>query len=51
MAEQSLKPTRRTALSALAATGVLAVSGRAWVARAQGAKKTFVLVHGTWHGG
>ena len=51
MAGQSLQTTRRIALGALAAAGALAASGGAPIARAQLAKKTFVLVHGTWHGG
>ena len=47
--KSSLKTTRRAALGAVAAAGALA----AGVARleAQTASKTFVLVHGTWHGG
>jgi len=49
MAESSLKTTRRAALGALAAASVLATGGAA--AQAQAARKTFVLVHGTWHGG
>jgi pimeloyl-ACP methyl ester carboxylesterase len=43
-----LKTTRRTALGAMAAMGAVAASG---AAQAQSAQKTFVLVHGTWHGG
>lgn len=49
MASSALKTTRRAALGALAAAGALAV-GRAPL-EAQTASKTFVLVHGTWHGG
>ncbi len=49
MAASSLRATRRAALGAFAAAGALAAGG----ARldAQTAPKTFVLVHGTWHGG
>jgi pimeloyl-ACP methyl ester carboxylesterase len=43
--------TRRTALGALAAFGAVAASGAGETAQAQAAQKTFVLVHGTWHGG
>jgi len=49
MAASSLKTTRRAALGALAAAGAMATGGVA--AQAQTAPKTFVLVHGTWHGG
>ena len=45
----SLQTTRRAALSAIAAASTLL--GGAGAARAQSAQKTFVLVHGTWHGG
>jgi pimeloyl-ACP methyl ester carboxylesterase len=41
--------TRRTALSA-AAVGAAALGGRQAMAQAQ-PRKTFVLVHGAWHGG
>jgi pimeloyl-ACP methyl ester carboxylesterase len=44
-------PTRRTMLAAGAALGAAAVAGGATDARAQTAQKTFVLVHGAWHGG
>jgi pimeloyl-ACP methyl ester carboxylesterase len=44
-----LETTRRAALAALAATGALAAGGTR--SEAQAAPKTFVLVHGTWHGG
>jgi pimeloyl-ACP methyl ester carboxylesterase len=36
---------------AAAAAGVAAMSSAASVTQAQGAAKTFVLVHGAWHGG
>ena len=45
----SLNATRRAALGALATAGALAASGARL--EAQAAPKTFVLVHGTWHGG
>ena len=51
MAGQSLKTTRRAALGALAATSALSLAGGARIAQAEPAKSTFVLVHGTWHGG
>jgi pimeloyl-ACP methyl ester carboxylesterase len=43
--------TRRAALGAITAFGAAAAGGLPQMARAQGAPKTFVLVHGTWHGG
>jgi len=43
--------TRRAALGAMAAIGAVAAGGAPNTANAQGAQKTFVLVHGTWHGG
>ena len=46
---EKLETTRRGALGAMA-VGALAVSG-AVPAMAQGGQKTFVLVHGAWHGG
>src|SRR5271163_1011556 len=49
MPAPSLKTTRRAALGALAATGALTAAGTR--GEAQTAPKTFVLVHGTWHGG
>ena len=49
MASASLKTTRRAALGALAAAGALAAGGAR--SEAETASKTFVLVHGTWHGG
>jgi pimeloyl-ACP methyl ester carboxylesterase len=51
MSEQHLKTTRRAALGAMAALGAAAASGAVGVAQAETAPKTFVLVHGTWHGG
>jgi pimeloyl-ACP methyl ester carboxylesterase len=49
MAASSIKATRRAALGAFAAAGALAAGGAHL--EAQTASKTFVLVHGTWHGG
>jgi pimeloyl-ACP methyl ester carboxylesterase len=49
MTASSLKPTRRAALGVLAAAGALASSSTNLAAQA--APKTFVLIHGTWHGG
>jgi pimeloyl-ACP methyl ester carboxylesterase len=49
MNASSWKTTRRAALGAFAAAGALA-AGSARL-EAQTAPKTFVLVHGTWHGG
>jgi pimeloyl-ACP methyl ester carboxylesterase len=43
--------TRRAALGAMAAVGAVVASGATQTAQAQTAQKTFVLVHGTWHGG
>jgi pimeloyl-ACP methyl ester carboxylesterase len=51
MTETDLKTTRRAALGAMAALSAVAASGVAPTAQAQTAQKTFVLVHGTWHGG
>jgi pimeloyl-ACP methyl ester carboxylesterase len=48
MPEKDLQTTRRTALGAMAALGAVAASG---AAQAQTVQKTFVFVHGTWHGG
>src|ERR1700743_1588624 len=50
MSEQN-QTNRRTALGAMAALSAVAVSGSIQPAQAQTAQKTFVLVHGTWHGG
>ncbi len=49
MAASSLRATRRGAITALAAAGAMAAGGARL--EAQTAPKTFVLVHGTWHGG
>src|ERR1700694_2095217 len=43
------EPTRRTLLAA--GLGAAAVAGGATQSAAQTAPKTFVLVHGAWHGG
>jgi len=50
MPVEPLKTTRRAVLGALAAAGAIAAAA-APIAQAQTARKTFVLVHGTWHGG
>src|ERR1700743_2679465 len=47
---KSLETTRRAAPGALAGAGAIS-AGPAPIAQAQTARKTFVLVHGTWHGG
>ena len=46
-------PTRRKFLKATAAGLPVAMGGLAWSSRAlaQAAPKTFVLAHGSWHGG
>ena len=49
--EKKLETTRRTALGAMAALSAAVASGVAQTAQAQTAQKTFVFVHGTWHGG
>ncbi len=49
MTSSSLTTTRRAALGAFAAAGALAAGGAPL--QAQTAQKTFVLIHGTWHGG
>src|ERR1700750_3200031 len=51
MSENDLTTTRRAALGAMAALSAVAAGGVAQTAQAQAAQKTFVLVHGTWHGG
>jgi ABC-type sugar transport system substrate-binding protein len=51
MPEKDLVTTRRAALGAMAVLSAVAASGAAQTAQAQTAQKTFVLVHGTWHGG
>jgi pimeloyl-ACP methyl ester carboxylesterase len=43
--------TRRTVLATGAAFGIAAAAGDFPPAQAQTARKTFVLVHGAWHGG
>jgi pimeloyl-ACP methyl ester carboxylesterase len=48
MSRNDLKTTRRAALGVMAALSAVTAGG---VAQAQAAQKTFVLVHGTWHGG
>jgi pimeloyl-ACP methyl ester carboxylesterase len=50
MTERYKETTRRAALGAMAAASAVAVSGVA-AAQVQAAQRTFVLVHGTWHGG
>jgi hypothetical protein len=44
-------PTRRAALGAMAAASAMVASGATRTAQAESTRKTFVLVHGTWHGG
>jgi pimeloyl-ACP methyl ester carboxylesterase len=51
MSTNDLETTRRGALGAMVAAGAMAASGVAQTAQAQSAQKTFVLVHGAWHGG
>jgi pimeloyl-ACP methyl ester carboxylesterase len=51
MSEKDVDPTRRAALGAMVALSAVAVGGAAQPAQAQAVQKTFVLVHGTWHGG
>ena len=51
MSELSGETTRRAALAAIAAVGAVATGTSFETARAQSARKTFVLIHGTWHGG
>jgi pimeloyl-ACP methyl ester carboxylesterase len=51
MPTKHLQSTRRAALGAMAALSAVAASGGAETAQAQTSQKTFVLVHGTWHGG
>jgi pimeloyl-ACP methyl ester carboxylesterase len=48
---KKLETTRRGALGALAALSAMTTSGAMWTAHAEPAQKTFVLIHGTWHGG
>ena len=49
--KKDFKTTRRTALGAMAAVSAVITGNSVQTAQAQGAPKTFVLVHGTWHGG
>jgi pimeloyl-ACP methyl ester carboxylesterase len=49
MPNHAPEPARRTLLAA--GLGVAAVAGSATKSGAQTAQKTFVLVHGAWHGG
>jgi len=51
MSTTDLETTRRAALGAMAAASALAAGGAVSAAQAQTAPKTFVLIHGTWHGG
>ena len=51
MTNHEPEPTRRTLLAAGASLGAATVAGSATQAGAQTAQKTFVLVHGAWHGG
>jgi pimeloyl-ACP methyl ester carboxylesterase len=52
MPEKDLETTRRAALGAMAAlSALLSTWAASGAAQAQTAQKTFVLVHGTWHGG
>jgi pimeloyl-ACP methyl ester carboxylesterase len=48
---KDFETTRRAALGAMAAASAVVASGVTQTAQAQIAQKTFVLVHGTWHGG
>ena len=51
MSKKDLETTRRAALGVMAVFSAVAASGAPQTAQAQTAQKTFVLVHGTWHGG
>jgi len=51
MPNHERESTRRTLLAAGASLGAAAAAGGATQAGAQTAQKTFVLVHGAWHGG
>src|SRR4029077_9725321 len=51
MTDKDLETTRRGVLGGVAALGATVVSGAVQEAQAQTAQRTFVLVHGTWHGG
>jgi pimeloyl-ACP methyl ester carboxylesterase len=49
--KKDFQTTRRTALGAMAAVSTVIAGNSVGIAQAQTAPKTFVLVHGTWHGG
>jgi pimeloyl-ACP methyl ester carboxylesterase len=49
--KKDFEATRRTALGAMAAVSAVIAGNAVQTAQAQTAPKTFVLVHGTWHGG
>ncbi|MEQ1613525.1 MAG: alpha/beta hydrolase family protein [Hyphomicrobiaceae bacterium] len=51
MTINDLETTRRAAIGAMVAAGAVTASGIVQTAEAQAAQKTFVLVHGAWHGG
>lgn len=51
MTSSEFETNRRGAIGAMAAAGAMVASGVVQTAEAQGAQKTFVLVHGAWHGG
>src|SRR6201994_4857642 len=51
MPNDTQEPTRRSMLATGAALGAAAVASGASRSEAQGAQRTFVLVHGAWHGG
>jgi pimeloyl-ACP methyl ester carboxylesterase len=51
MLDDEFEATRRTALGTLAALSTVGLGSVVQMAGAQSAQKTFVLVHGTWHGG
>ena len=51
MSGSDLETTRRGAMGAAAVMGAIAAGAAIEPAKAQGAQKTFVLVHGAWHGG
>jgi pimeloyl-ACP methyl ester carboxylesterase len=46
-----MEPTRRTLLGSAAVMGAAALAGEVSPVAAQTTAKTFVLVHGAWHGG
>ena len=49
--KKDFETTRRSALGVIAAVSAVVASSVTQSAQAQTAPKTFVLVHGTWHGG